>query len=208
MSPFSSENSPSKLQVQNAQSRSVGLSKIVRKTLYYAGMAAAPEGLVKSYAAHDEDARFIFRRYASKGLRTMSFVAPLTHVGHSIATRKPLTLQNTLQATVKGGVMVGFGVGVVAGAWAWVVDAERAHEVRTELQDNKHLTRLDKYTFFGSILGGMIAPAILFKRAPVKTLLFAGFGLGSSVGGGVHFLKLLTEPEVSVAPGPAVSALW
>ncbi|KAG8718715.1 hypothetical protein FRC09_012233 [Ceratobasidium sp. 395] len=132
---------------------------------------------------------------------------PLAH----ICSGKPVTLQNTLPVIVKQGVLFGWGVGAAGGILAQFAGAEKAHEMRTEMEADKQLTRADNYSYHGSILGAIITPVILFKRAPVKTLAMAGYGLGSSAGGGVHLLESLKELAVSAVSagpeGPAVSAL-
>ncbi|KAG8738141.1 hypothetical protein FRC12_016897 [Ceratobasidium sp. 428] len=169
-------------------------------------MAVDPEDVGILQAAHAADSEYILRQYSTRGYQTLSFVAPLAYIGYTVAKGKPWTLSQTLRATWVGGLggaAAGAGVG-----WAWAssVSPGRVHKARTKMAYDRNLLRLNDHSTIGMLLGGMITPAILLKRASIVNLVLGGAGLGSSVGAGVHFWRSLTEPGVPVAPGPVVPA--
>jgi hypothetical protein len=54
------------------------------------------------------------------------------------------------------------------------------------------------------LIGALLTPAILLKRAQVVHLVLGGAGLGSSVGAGAHFWRSFTEKRRPVGPGPVI----
>ncbi|CAE6341126.1 unnamed protein product [Rhizoctonia solani] len=159
---------------------------------------AADLGIVQ--AAHAADSEYILRQYSTRGYQTLSFVAPIAYTGYALVRRRPWSIQQTLRATWIGGLG-----GAVAGAgtgWAWATSSspERVHRVRAKMAYDRSLLRLNDHSTIGMLLGAMLTPAIILKRARVLDLLLGGAGIGSSVGVMAHWWRSMTEPDPQV-PG-------
>ncbi|CAE6424636.1 hypothetical protein ACGC1H_002573 [Rhizoctonia solani] len=164
-------------------------------------MATATDlGIIE--AAHAADSDYILRQYSSRGYQMLSFAAPLAYTGYALARGRPWSIQQTLRATWLGGIG-----GAVAGAglgWSWATsnNPERVHKARVKMAYDRSSLRVNDHSTIGALLGAMLTPAILLKRARTLDLLLGGAGIGSSAGVMVHWWRSMTEPDPGVPAPP------
>jgi len=154
-------------------------------------------------AAHAADSEYILRQYSTRGYQTLSFIAPLAYTGYAIARKRPWTLNHTLRATWIGGLAGAAAGGGVGWAWASTAKPEKVHIARTKMAYDRGLLRLQDHATIGMLLGAMLTPAILLRRARAIHLILGGAGIGSSIGVAAHWWRTLTEtrpPPVAAPP--------
>ncbi|EIN07678.1 hypothetical protein PUNSTDRAFT_120975 [Punctularia strigosozonata HHB-11173 SS5] len=145
-------------------------------------------------AARSADTEFLVRRASTKGYEWASLITPPAYVAYVLARkgRAQLSVNRVLRATWVGGaagVAGGAATGYATCAWSTEVDI-RKRRIRAAYDTDS--IRVDDHSTIGGLLGAVLTPAILWKRARLAHLILGGAGFGSAVGLLTHYGRSLT----------------
>jgi len=135
-------------------------------------------------ASDVSDYHYLVRKATFTGYQLFSFATPPVYVAVVLSRhgRQALSINRVLRATWVGGL----GGTVAGGSLAYLryayTNKDYLRDQKMRVAYNANATKLDDHATIGSILFGVLTPAILWNRASLVNLVLGGAGLGSSVG--------------------------
>jgi len=160
----------------------------------------------------DPDTEYLVRQAMTTGYQGSSLLVPLVYIAYVLARRgrAALSINRVLRATWVGGLG---GAIVTSGVGYFRYLSSSEESVRTKrlktAYDTSVLRRNDHSTI-GGILGAVLIPAILWKRAGTVNLILGGAGLGSGIGLLTHHGRTITgdsSPQVEIIAHPSEPTL-
>jgi len=85
--------------------------------------------------------------------------------------------------------------------------AKEVSERAWAAQHDANRVRASDYSAIGMLLGSLLTPAVLWKRAPRVHLILGGAVLGEGVGWGVHLWQRFVEPSLVGGAGSGEGAV-
>ncbi|TDL27241.1 hypothetical protein BD410DRAFT_874480 [Rickenella mellea] len=145
-------------------------------------MAAAPI-TVSQTVARSADTEYLIRRSTSKGYQYFSLLTPpLYSIYASTRTPSIWTVSRCLRATWVGGVIGLSSAGLFEYLRVIRESNETIHGRRLRTAYDLSSLRGDDHSMIGSVLGAILTPALLWKRARSVHLFLGGAGIGAGVG--------------------------
>ncbi|KDR81432.1 hypothetical protein GALMADRAFT_58746 [Galerina marginata CBS 339.88] len=144
--------------------------------------------------AHEVDTEYLVRQAMSTGYQWSSLIVPPIYIAYIIARkgRGEFSLNRVLRATWVGGL----GAAALSGGAAYVRYAysneQSVRAKRVEIAYDVDTLRRNDHSTIGSILGAVLAPALLWKRTGVVNLILGGAGLGSAIGLSTHYARTIS----------------
>ncbi|TFK42779.1 hypothetical protein BDQ12DRAFT_676790 [Crucibulum laeve] len=146
------------------------------------------------FAAHAADTDYLVRQAMTTGYQLGSLLTPPAYLAFILARRGrgSFSLNRLLRATWIGGLGGTASAGGIAYArYAYShEDSVRARRIKTAYDTDR--IRRDDHATIGTLLMGVLTPAILWRRANIVNLILGGAGFGSSIGLLTHYARSLS----------------
>ncbi|GAA5887143.1 hypothetical protein JCM6882_009462 [Rhodosporidiobolus microsporus] len=141
---------------------------------------------------------------AVKGIQSFALLSPPLLLARAlIARRAPSSLGSSLRSLTLGTFVVGPAAGglVEFGRlyWQGLTEGELGDKA-ARIRANEGQRRADDYATIGAVLGSLIAPTLLFRRAPLPWIIGSGASLGVAGGVLTHVAKGYSEGEDTLSP--------
>lgn len=153
---------------------------------------------------HTADTEFFVRRGAVKGFEYASLFAPPAYVAFVLSRRGrgSLSVSNILRSTWIGGLAGSATGGAVEYVRSKSSEQTDLHARRFKVTYDANSLRLDDHATIGSLLVGLLTPAVFWKRARTVDLVLGGIGLGSAIGVATHHIRNLNgdKPPPTIIP--------
>ncbi|PFH49100.1 hypothetical protein AMATHDRAFT_63747 [Amanita thiersii Skay4041] len=153
---------------------------------------------------HDADTQFLTRQAMYTGYQYFSILTPVIYTVLVRRGRTPFSINNALRATWMGGLAGSASAGGLAYARYAYTSEATVRQKRIHNAYNTSRLRADDHATIGAVLGSVLTPAILWKRAGVIHLVLGGAALGSGVGLLAHHCRTLmgdAPPKAQIPPG-------
>jgi len=152
------------------------------------------------------DTEYLVRQAMTTGYQLSSLLVPPVYIAYVLARRgrTAFSINRVLRATWVGGLsgtIASGGVGYVQYA---NLSQESARMKRLKMVYDTNLLRRNDHSTIGGIIGAVIMPAILWRRASIVNLILGGAGLGSGTGLLAHYSRPPppAQVEATVLPPP------
>ncbi|RDB21017.1 hypothetical protein Hypma_011406 [Hypsizygus marmoreus] len=140
------------------------------------------------------DIQYLARNAATTGYQLGSLLAPPLYMVSVIASRgrSSFTINRLLRATWLCGLGGSIAGGAVGYAWYTFPNEDVLRSKRLEAVYDNDRIRADDHAMIGTILMGVLTPALFWNRAHIVNLVLGGAGLGSGIGLLTHYGRSLT----------------
>ncbi|TFL06989.1 hypothetical protein BDV98DRAFT_557071 [Pterulicium gracile] len=158
---------------------------------------------------HQLDVQFLVKKSMVAGYQYMSLLAPPAYLAFTLTRygRSAFSLNRLLRATwVAGAVGTAAGGGIEYARSAYATeDSARTRRIASAYDTS--LIRAEDHSTIGSLLFGLLTPALLWKRARAVHLFLGGAGIGSGVGLIAHWTRSATgdRPATVVIPPQVIA---
>ncbi|KAF8919589.1 hypothetical protein CPB85DRAFT_1524414 [Mucidula mucida] len=145
-------------------------------------------------AAHAADIEYLVRKNMTSGYQLFSLLTPPIYLAFSLSRygRSSFSVNRLLRATWIGGAA---GI-AAAGAFGYVrygfSSPEHVQKQRIRVTYDTSRLRAEDHSVIGSLLCGVLVPAIFWKRAHIANMVLGGAGIGSSIGLVWHYTRVWT----------------
>jgi len=150
------------------------------------------------------DTEYLVRQAMTTGYQWSSLLVPPVYIAYVLARRGRVTL--SINRILRASWVGGLGGTIASGGVGYLQYANLSEESvrmkRLTTAYNTNLLRRNDHSTIGGILGAVLIPAILWKRASIVNLILGGAGLGTGVGLVTHYGGTIMEdsPQVIIAP--------
>ncbi|GAA6043287.1 hypothetical protein JCM8097_003035 [Rhodosporidiobolus ruineniae] len=148
------------------------------------------------------DQQLVLKHSAVKGAQSFALLTPPLLVLRAALTRRAPSLRSITRtlglSTFVLGPLAGAGVEIGRVYWQGLGERELG-EKAVKIRTNAGQRRCDDYATIGAVLGGLIAPTLLLRRAPLPYLVASGASLGLAGGVFTHVVKGYTEGQDTVS---------
>ncbi|KAF8797844.1 hypothetical protein BYT27DRAFT_7218652 [Phlegmacium glaucopus] len=156
------------------------------------------------------DTEYLVRQAMTTGYQWSSLLVPPVYIAYVLARRgqAALSTNRVLRATWVGGLGGKSAWAIASGGVGYLryanLNQESVRMKRLKVVYDSNVLRRNDHSTIGGILGAVLIPAILWKRASIVNLILGGAGLGSGIGLLTHYGRTITgdSPQVEVIALP------